>query len=106
MTFADRIYPNAMKTEPTPSRQERFHDRMKDDPRFLVLLAAATTAIYTGAFDKPDTHDTEDDEHWTADWLAFRVFICAEAVYKTTFQEEDEIEKFNAAVGNNDGEKQ
>ena len=67
-----------MKTEPTPtptlkkqkhkprlpnSRQERFHDRMKDDPRFLTLLAAATTAVYTGAFDKPDTHDTEDDEH-------------------------------------------
>jgi hypothetical protein len=70
---------------------------MKEDPRFLTLLAAATTAVYTGAFDKPDTHDTEDDEHWTADWLAFRAFICAEAVYETLLPEEDVIEKFKAA---------
>jgi hypothetical protein len=100
-----------MKTaNPKPKQREPSADRnrrMKDDPRFLVLLAAATTAIYTGAFDKPETHDTEDDEHWTAEWLAFRVFICAEAVYKTLVQEEDEIEEFNAAIGNNnDGEKQ
>ena len=85
------------KSTPTKPRLSDFDDRMKRDPRFVTLLAAATTAVYTGAFDDPETHEDEAAEHATAEWLAFRAFICAEAVYDTLLPEEEVIEKFKAS---------